>query len=75
MRQLESLRNLSSDVCEVRPCVSREGATSLALEHSPISPRIVSQARVAARGIGAVLLLIGVSSFSWSLKPANGVTR
>ena len=57
VRQLESLRNLSGEVCEVRPSVSREGATSLpeglALEHSPISPRIVSQARVAARGIGA----------------------
>ena len=37
--------------------VSAEGATSLpdglALEHSPIPPRIISQARVAARGIGA----------------------
>ena len=57
VRQLESLRNLSGEVCEVRPSVSREGATSLpeglALEPSPISPRIVSQARVAARGIGA----------------------
>ena len=57
MRQLESLRNLSSDVCEVRPIVSKEGATSLpeglVLEHFPISPRIVSQARVAAEGIGA----------------------
>ena len=57
VRQLESLRNLSSDVCEVRPIVSKEGATSLpeglVLEHFPISPRIVSQARVAAEGMGA----------------------
>ena len=54
---MRSLRNLSGEVCVVRPSVSREGATSLpeglALEHSPISPRIVSQASVAARGIGA----------------------
>ena len=61
VRQLESLRNFSSDVCavdsEVRPSVSKEGAISLPesfdLEHSPISSRIVSQARVAASGIGA----------------------
>ena len=57
VRQLESLSNLSSDACEVRPSVSKEGATSLpeslALEHLPIPPRIVSQARVVARGIGA----------------------
>ena len=57
VRQLESFRNLSSDVCEDRPSVSKEGATSLpedlALEHSPISVRIVSQARVAAEGIRA----------------------
>ena len=54
---MRSLRNLSGEVCVVRPSVSREGATSLpeglALEHSPIPPRILSQARVAARGIGA----------------------
>ena len=57
MQQLESLRNLSSDVCDDRPSVSKERATSLpeglALEHSPISVRIVSQARVVAGGIGA----------------------
>ena len=38
VRQLESLRNLSSNVCEDRPSISKEGATSLpeglALEHS-----------------------------------------
>ena len=52
--QLESLRNLSSDVCEDRPSVSKEGATSLpeglAMEHSPISVRIVSQAWGCSRG-------------------------
>ena len=64
MRQLESLRNLSSNVCavdsEVRASVSKEGVTNLpeglALEHSPTTPRAVNQARVAAGGTGVTEL-------------------
>ena len=60
MGQLESLRNVSSDVStddsELRTS-GAEGAIGqpegLALEHSSITPGTVSQARVAAGGLGA----------------------